>query len=111
MVKNNKRLKKYFSKINVNAYRIYHHDIPEYPYFIDLYNGQIILHDRRMDNMDFTESKMANYQETLDAIKELYNVTPIIKKRREQKRQDKYQRIQFEEKITQNQRGRSLALE
>mgnify|MGYP001337467219 CR=1 FL=1 len=38
LIKNNKRLRKYFAKINSNAYRIYHHDIPEYPYIIEKYN-------------------------------------------------------------------------
>ena len=54
LIKNKKRLEKVFNKEEISAFRLYNHDIPEFPYFIDKYNDEILLHDRRNTEIDNT---------------------------------------------------------
>jgi 23S rRNA G2069 N7-methylase RlmK/C1962 C5-methylase RlmI len=105
ILKNNKRLEKLMKKRNVSAYRVYHHDIPEFPYFIDIYNDKVILHDRRRLGIDDSPRKQINYDETILAIEEIFQIKPILKKRREQKRTDKYKRINFGDNFSTIQEG------
>ena len=87
------------SKRNITAYRLYHHDIPEFPYFIDIYNDEIILHDRRRPGLDDSPKKQENFKYTIKALEDIFQKEPIIKQRKEQKRTDKYKRIKYENKF------------
>ena len=89
LIKNKKRLEKIFKRKNVTAYRAYNHDIPEFPYFIDIYNDTPILYDRRIPEIDFHPSKHGNHEEILMAVKEIWGTSPIIKVRAFKKKEQK----------------------
>lgn len=44
--KNQKKLNSYISKMGLEAYRIYHKDIPEYPFLIDIYKDQAVIYEQ-----------------------------------------------------------------
>ena len=100
LIKNKKRLEKIFKRKHVTAYRVYNHDIPEFPYFIDIYNDTAILYDRRNPEIDFHPSKHGNHEEILAAIKEIWGTPPIVKVRTLQKRTEKYKKTKEKEELT-----------
>jgi 23S rRNA (cytosine1962-C5)-methyltransferase len=44
--KNLKRLKTYLNKGGIEAYRLYHKDIPEFPYLIDIYGDHAVIYEQ-----------------------------------------------------------------
>jgi 23S rRNA (cytosine1962-C5)-methyltransferase/23S rRNA (guanine2445-N2)-methyltransferase / 23S rRNA (guanine2069-N7)-methyltransferase len=44
--KNSKKLKTYLAKNQIEAYRIYNKDIPEYPYLIDIYADHAVIYEQ-----------------------------------------------------------------
>lgn len=91
--KNLKKIKTSISKNNLEAYRIYDRDIPEYPYIIDIYKNQCLIHDKT----DPIKDKDKNYlPELLQAIKELFQINDDlihIKKRARQEGTQQYEKL------------------
>ena len=46
LIKNQKKLKSYLSKNQIEAYRLYNKDIPEYPYLIDIYGKEAVIYEQ-----------------------------------------------------------------
>lgn len=46
LLKNQKKLKSYINKGNLEAYRLYNKDIPEYPYLIDIYGKHAVIYEQ-----------------------------------------------------------------
>lgn len=91
--KNIKKIKSTFSKNNIEAYRVYDRDIPEYPYIIDIYKDQCLIHDKT----DPIKDKDKNYlPEVLQAIKDIFQVSDEqinIKKRERQEGVQQYEKL------------------
>ena len=101
LIKNKKKWSKVFKSQNTSAYRLYFHDIPEYPFYIDCYNDYVVLYDRRRPGIDDTPKKEGFFQETIDTLLELFELDEdhlIIKQRQGQSRNAKYQRLDRSEK-------------
>lgn len=46
LAKNVKKLKSYLNKNQIEAYRLYNKDIPEYPYLIDIYGNKAVIYEQ-----------------------------------------------------------------
>ncbi|MFT6069247.1 MAG: 23S rRNA (cytosine1962-C5)-methyltransferase/23S rRNA (guanine2445-N2)-methyltransferase [Bacteriovoracaceae bacterium] len=68
--KNYKHLKKWASKNNIEAYRIYDKDIPDYPYIIDIYKDCAVIWHRLKD-IDQDPKKNDHKTELIDSLIEL----------------------------------------
>ncbi len=79
--KNWDRLKPMADKLGVESFRLYDRDIPEFPSIIEVHREYAVLWDRR-EAVD--QGKEANFNATLEAIKELgFDAQHLIIKRRE----------------------------
>lgn len=91
--KNHRHLSKWARKQNIEAYRIYDRDIPEFPYIIDVYQDFAIVW-LRLQPIDLEKGE--DYHQNLieEGLKELGIQTSkvIFKERRKQTRDDRYQK-------------------
>lgn len=91
--KNYKKLKAWTEKLNIEAFRLYDRDIPEYPYIIDLYKDNVVIYDKTNFR---DQNKADHYDHVLEAVKSLLNPSAnkiFIKKRKVQSAEDQYQKI------------------
>lgn len=68
--KNHKHLKKWASKNNIEAYRIYDKDIPEFPYVIDVYKDCVTIW-HRLKEIDQDPKKTLHKTELIESLIEL----------------------------------------
>jgi 23S rRNA (cytosine1962-C5)-methyltransferase/23S rRNA (guanine2445-N2)-methyltransferase / 23S rRNA (guanine2069-N7)-methyltransferase len=76
LIKNFKKLSPLAAKYQLDAYRLYDRDIPEYPFAIDLYREKALIHDRR-EAVDFTPERENHFLQLTQALNELSTVTKI----------------------------------
>ncbi len=83
--KNYKRLKKWANRLELDAYRLYDRDIPEYPYIVDLYGDQIVVFERIHWEIDAEKGEHREY--LLEALQKLFSIPreKIIYKERQKK--------------------------
>ncbi len=92
--KNLKKRKPLLKGGEVEAYRLYEWDIPEYPYIVDVYKDQVVLYSREDDKID-ADKKEHRYH-LMDALCELFNIDDdsiIIKERERKKGKNQYEKI------------------
>ncbi|CAN5677559.1 hypothetical protein BH10BDE1_BH10BDE1_17070 [soil metagenome] len=63
------KLKPWASKLDIEAFRLYDRDIPEYPFIIEVFGTSAVLWDRRDDQID--SGKEQNFADTIAGIIEL----------------------------------------
>ena len=100
--KNFKKRAPLVKKYQLEAYRLYDRDIPEYPFIVDIYGDSVVLADRR-EEIDFSEEKKHHIENIKKAIREVVNPKEVIEKRRAPQRQgaqksDQYQKFSRLEK-------------
>lgn len=79
--KNLDKLKPWAEKFEIEAFRLYDRDIPEYPSIIEVFGTHAVLWDRRDDEIDTGKEK--NFEDTLAALVSLgFAKENIIVKRR-----------------------------
>jgi len=101
LTKNKKRLKSWLKQHQIEAYRLYERDIPEYPFLIDFYGPYILVYDRREIDKDFSAEKEHYLEELISSLKDIFPDSSdniIIKERKAQGRFDKYQKINNQNK-------------
>jgi 23S rRNA (cytosine1962-C5)-methyltransferase/23S rRNA (guanine2445-N2)-methyltransferase / 23S rRNA (guanine2069-N7)-methyltransferase len=111
LLKNYKHRKKWAKRNSIDCYRLYDKEIPQYPYLIDIYKDQVLLYDRRIDKID--QDKESLYQETLESLCEIFNITSeqiIIKKRIIQTKDQKYTKMDKTKNQFIAQEGKAKAL-
>lgn len=64
--KNWDKLKPWASKLEIEAFRLYDRDIPEYPSIIEIFGEHAVLWDRRDDEIDKTKDQ--NFNDTISAL-------------------------------------------
>ena len=93
------RLKKNFDKISkwaqknqIEAYRIYDRDIPEYPFILDYYKEHLVVYDK---SNPYIERDKEHFLEFQQALKALWNEKfPVfIKQRKKQEGTDQYEKL------------------
>jgi 23S rRNA (cytosine1962-C5)-methyltransferase/23S rRNA (guanine2445-N2)-methyltransferase / 23S rRNA (guanine2069-N7)-methyltransferase len=93
--KNAKNLKLWSEKHQIEAYRLYDRDIPEYPYIVDRYKDHFVIFDRGDERIDSREDKQGHFPELMQALSELFSARAeniIVKKRARQKGDSQYEK-------------------
>lgn len=82
--KNWDKLKPWASKLEIEAFRLYDRDIPEYPSIIEVFGNHAVVWDRRDDVIDRDKDK--NFDETIDAVIALGipRINMVVKRRARQ---------------------------
>lgn len=92
--KNFKVKSKVAKRENIQAWRLYDRDIPEFPYIVDLYGDQILIYDKSDDEID--ADKVENFEALIASLEHMFQKSPeqmTIKRRKIQERHDKYQKF------------------
>ena len=94
--KNHRRLKPYLKKYQIEAFRLYEKDIPEYPFIVDLYGPKIVVFDKgKKLQPEQLETAKKHQQDLFAALAELYPDKEVIFKLRErQKGKNQYKKLE-----------------
>lgn len=91
--KNYKKLKAWAGRHQIEAFRVYDRDIPEYPYIVDLYKDYVLVYDKS----DFYIDQNKNFlPHVLEAVEKLFKTPPekiIVKKRERQEGLKQYEKL------------------
>lgn len=83
--KNIAQLKPWADRLQIEAFRAYDRDIPEYPSIIEIYGSHVVLWDRRNEELD--RDKQENFDQTLQALTALgFPTANVHIKRRDKQR-------------------------
>lgn len=75
LTKNLKKLKTYLNKNQIEAYRLYNKDIPEYPYIIDIYGKEAVIYEQgKRLNDENQEIREAHIKEIEVAIEDVLKI-------------------------------------
>ncbi len=66
--KNLKRLKTYLTKGGIEAYRLYHKDIPEFPYLIDIYGDHVVIYEQGKKLGDDEDGLREKHQQEISEV-------------------------------------------
>lgn len=94
--KNLKKLKSWAKEQNIEAFRLYQKDIPEYPYIIDIYKDYALVYEkgRKLDE-EMAGVREKHLGEVINAIKDTLEIPEakiIFKKREIQKGKSQYEK-------------------
>lgn len=97
LLKNQKKLKSYLSKNQIEAYRLYNKDIPEYPYLIDIYGKHAVIYEQGKRLNEDDQALRELHQKNIEqAIFEVLNIEPSLqhfKIREKQKGNEQYRAL------------------
>lgn len=73
LLKNHKKLKSYLKKSSTNAFRLYHKDIPEYPYIIDIYDDHALIYEqgKKIELID-DDKRTTHFKEVSRTLEDLF---------------------------------------
>lgn len=90
--KNWHKLKSWSQQFNYQAFRLYDHDIPEFPFYVDKYADYLLIYDRR-DGRDQGKNQI---EPLMTALREVFPDSAekiLIKKRERQKGDSQYEKL------------------
>jgi 23S rRNA (cytosine1962-C5)-methyltransferase/23S rRNA (guanine2445-N2)-methyltransferase / 23S rRNA (guanine2069-N7)-methyltransferase len=89
--KNFKHKNKWAKRENIDAYRLYDRDIPDYPYIVDIYQDHVIIY-LRLKEIDLDPKKEAHIDELFAGLEEIgFSADKhIVKSRKVQSSKDQY---------------------
>ncbi len=94
LIKNQKKLKSYLGKNQIEAYRLYNKDIPEYPYLIDIYGKHAVIYEQGKKLQDEDQNLREIHQGNIEmALTEVIGIEPALqhfKIREKQKGNEQY---------------------
>lgn len=94
--KNHKKLKSWLSQENIDAFRLYEKDIPEYPYIVDIYKNYALIYEKGKKLEEQEQGlRHKHLGQLFDAIKTICNIPEdriILKKREVQKGKSQYEK-------------------
>ncbi|WP_374034245.1 class I SAM-dependent methyltransferase [Bdellovibrio bacteriovorus] len=94
--KNYKKLKSWAERAQIEAYRLYDRDIPEYPYIVDIYKDHFLIYDKS-DLRDVEKNHLPHVQEALKALFKCDDSKIVIKKRERQEGLKQYEKLDAKE--------------
>ncbi|MGE9745647.1 class I SAM-dependent methyltransferase [Bdellovibrio bacteriovorus] len=94
--KNYKKLKSWAERAQIEAYRLYDRDIPEYPYIVDIYKDHFLIYDKS-DLRDLEKNHLPHVQEALKALFKCDDSKIVIKKRERQEGLKQYEKLDAKE--------------
>ena len=92
--KNKNRLKSYVKDLELEAFRLYDRDIPEYPYIIDIYGSKLVIFEKgkRLNEQEI-EKKREHLNHITQALSELFpSYEQIVKERVQNKGKSQYEK-------------------
>lgn len=107
--KNFKHKSKWAKSNNIEAYRVYDRDIPDFPFIVDLYKDNIIVFDKSDDEID--QDKKHHLDFLLDSLIDLFKIPKdeiIIKQRFRRKDKDQYEKIESRNELIEVREGNTL---
>lgn len=76
LTKNQKKLKSYLQKNQIEAYRLYNKDIPEYPYLIDIYGEHAVIYEQGKKLGEEDQGKREAHQNDIElALSEVMKIS------------------------------------
>lgn len=94
--KNFKKLKSWAERHQIEAFRLYDRDIPEYPYIVDIYKDHFLIYDKS-DLRDKDKNHLPHVQEALKALFKCDDSKVVIKKRERQEGLKQYEKLDAKE--------------
>ena len=92
--KNFKKRKGWAKQTGTEAYRLYDWQIPEYPFYIDLYGDEVVVYDRtEARDEGRKEQLLGEVQQALVELLEISDKSIVWKLRSRQKGKDQYEKI------------------
>ena len=94
--KNVRHLQKWAKRHDVQCYRVYDHDLPEYAYAIDLYDNYAVLQESAPPQSVPRHKAEQRSLEVLQIVPQVLNMMPanlVIKQRKQQKGSNQYQKM------------------
>lgn len=105
LLKNHKKLRKWLSQNQIEAYRLYDKDIPQYPFIVDIYKDNAIIFEKgkRLEESAENLEKIKNHRTNIiDAVSECLSI-PIeniyLKIREKKKGKDQYEIVDSENNL------------
>lgn len=109
--KNLKRLQPWAERLGFEAYRLYDWDIPEYPFFVDLYKDEFVVSDKGFES---SERDRRHLDELMAALPRIAgelglpaNARAHLKRRMTQTRTDKYEKTDDRQEFKEIREGRA----
>ncbi len=90
--KNFKKLNPWAEKKQIEAYRLYYRDIPEFPFIVDRYKNYFVVYDKSQ----LIDQEKNHLPLLINSLKALFNASEseiIVKKRQRQKGNEQYQKL------------------
>jgi 23S rRNA (cytosine1962-C5)-methyltransferase/23S rRNA (guanine2445-N2)-methyltransferase / 23S rRNA (guanine2069-N7)-methyltransferase len=90
--KNFRKLKSWSERNNIEAFRLYDRDIPEFPFIVDVYKDFYVIYDRSNFKIDKDKNHLPL---VVEALKELFKTTEdkiVIKQRQRQEGLNQYEK-------------------
>lgn len=94
LIKNQKKLKSYLAKNQIEAYRLYNKDIPEYPYLIDIYGKHAVIYEQGKklhdEDQNLREIHQGDIEQALTEVIGIESAFQHFKIREKQKGNEQY---------------------
>lgn len=91
--KNYKKLKSWADRQQIEAYRLYDRDIPEYPFIVDIYKDQYVVYDKSDPVKDKDKNHLPHVIEALKALFRCNEDQVVVKKRERQEGLKQYEKL------------------
>lgn len=91
--KNFRKLKPWAQRHQIEAFRLYDRDIPEYPFIVDVYNDHYLIYDKSDPIKDKDKNHLPHVAEALKKIFKCDDSKIVIKKRERQEGLKQYEKL------------------
>lgn len=91
--KNYKKLKAWAQRSQVEAFRLYDRDIPEYPFIVDIYKDHFLVYDKSEAFKDKDKNHLPHVIEALKALFKCSEESIVIKRRERQEGLKQYEKL------------------
>lgn len=91
--KNYKKLKSWSERHQIEAFRLYDRDIPEYPFIVDVYKDHYLVHDKSDPIKDKDKNHLPHVIEALQELFKCSEQQVVIKKRERQEGLKQYEKL------------------
>ena len=92
--KNLKHKKKWATRENIEAFRLYDRDIPDFPYIVDLYKNEVIVYEKTDDEVDKLKGHHFDYLMEALIILLGVNEDKVILKARHSRKDGQYEKFE-----------------
>ncbi len=93
LLKNWKKLSPWAKRHNIEAYRLYDHDIPEFPFIVDVYLDHVIIYDKSNQFIDKDKNHLPQLLEAVENGLQFQSTKIIYKKRQRQEGLNQYEKL------------------